>query len=49
MPEDELLKELLKYLEDPLNKKYVEAYIRDKEHGLSSKFDEIVKATIDET
>jgi hypothetical protein len=49
MPEDKLLKEFSQHLPNTLHKKYIEAYTRDKEKGLSMEFDESVKVETNET
>ena len=49
MPEDKLLEEFAEPLTNPLHKKYVKAYIKEKEKGLSTEFDESVKVEIRET
>jgi len=49
MPEDKLLDELSENLNNTIHREYVKSYIRDKEKGLSAKFDEYVEANIHET
>ena len=49
MPGDKLLEEFSQQLANTLHKKYVKAYIRDKEKGLSTEFDESVKVETNET
>jgi len=49
MSENKLLEEFLQHLTNALHKKYVKAYVKDKEKGLSTEFDESVKVETNET